>query len=127
MKDIDLLALAAKAYNDPTISQLPGAGGSFVRVIGNNPVTGAPIVVPWNPLLDDGDAFRLGVKLGIECSKPMRSRSIGRVIRAWYPPDGNPDRSCCAGLSVHINGDRYAATRRAITMAAAEMAKLQKR
>lgn len=124
MNDSELLALAAAVYNDPSIKRL-GPDGGFVREVGRDPVTGCLVFVDWNTLLDDGDAFRLMVKLGIQCTKPLRSRSIGRVVRAWYPPDGNPLRAVCAHVSVHINGDRLAATRRSITLAAAEMAKLQ--
>jgi hypothetical protein len=77
----------------------------------------------WNPLTDDGDALRLAVKLGIEHKKPSRSRSVSRVVQAWFPADGNPARSASAHVSVAIKGDVLAATRRAITCAAAEIGK----
>ena len=55
----------------------------------------------WNPLADDGDALRLAVKLNIDAGKPgMRLRIDWR---SWEDP--------------------YAATRRAIVRAAAEIGK----
>lgn len=60
----------------------------------------------WNPLTDDGDAIRLAVKLGIAIrrisNKAMASSSAGQF-----------DEYC--------DNDPYAATRRAITRAAAEI------
>jgi hypothetical protein len=53
----------------------------------------------WNPLEDDGDALRLAVKLGIDIAKAQ--------VDYW---------------DKHSN-DPYAATRRAITRAAAEIGK----
>lgn len=65
--------------------------------------------IPWNPLTDDGDALRLAVKLMLDVS--------------------------CHESGAHVDGDRweyhieessdapYAATRRAIVRAAAEIGK----
>lgn len=55
----------------------------------------------WNPLTDDGDALRLAVKIG------------------WLP-----DRVEFAGLA--MSHDPYAATRRAIVRAAAEIGRAMK-
>ena len=63
----------------------------------------APVLVrrAWNPRTDDGDALRLAVKLNIDAGKPgMRLRIDWR---SWEDP--------------------YAATRRAIVRAAAEIGK----
>jgi hypothetical protein len=57
----------------------------------------------WNPLTDDGDALRLAVKLGI------RIDFQGSSVKA--------DDHVCTALDV------YAATRRAIVRAAAEIGK----
>jgi hypothetical protein len=59
----------------------------------------------WNPLTDDGDALRLAVKLNL-----FNTRSKGYE---W------PD----AELFARHEDDPYAATRRAITRAAAEIGK----
>jgi len=64
----------------------------------------------WNPLTDDGDAFRLAVKLDI----PISSEAVNGTT--WI---------CRGELQVFEshNGDPYAATRRAIVRAAAEIGK----
>lgn len=60
-----------------------------------------PVQVHWNPLKDSGQALELAVKLNIDAGKPgMRLRIDWR---SWEDP--------------------YAATRRAIVMAAAEIGK----
>ena len=59
----------------------------------------------WNPLTDDGDALRLAVGLGIS---------------VWR----DKDVICCNGGGFGFyNDDPYAATRRAIVRAAAEIGK----
>ena len=73
----------------------------------------------WNPLTDDGDALRLAVQLMIRVSV-NRAFPLGipGSVTAEYP-----DRDCfyfALGEAV-TNGDPYAATRRAITRAAAEI------
>ena len=66
----------------------------------------------WNPLTDDGDALRLAVKLNIpiwECAQYNRAMAEVRYGAAsgeyWEP----------------VGDDPYAATRRAIVRAAAEI------
>ena len=66
----------------------------------------------WNPLVDDGDALRLAVKLRIRFDRhtvhPFVAAFCNDVAGRFEEPD---------------NGDPYAATRRAITRAAAEIGK----
>ena len=67
---------------------------------------------PWNPLTDDGDALRLAVKLLFEIDFWLGSIAIRhstgiKIIEAY-------------------NDDPYAATRRAIVLAAAEIGKEMK-
>ena len=70
----------------------------------------------WNPLTDDGDALRLAIKLDLS-------------IHTFYS-DGVS--SACSGVPYFVdeevihNGDPYAATRRAIVRAAAEIGKEKK-
>lgn len=66
----------------------------------------------WNPLTDDGDALRLAVKLriGVQCHQER-----GDYVLA----DDGDGHECC--LSFGPEGDPYAATRRAIVRAAAEI------
>jgi hypothetical protein len=65
----------------------------------------------WNPLTDDGDALRLAVKLGIEFQ--LR---CGATWVEWYVANNN------VYLHYEPHGSNpYAATRRAIVRAAAEL------
>lgn len=74
----------------------------------------------WNPLADDGDALRLAVKLNliIEC---MKGQSVARTFGSKYGgscdfPKAQPD-----GCKRVHEPDQYAATRRAIVIAAASI------
>lgn len=63
-----------------------------------------PSMLYWNPLLDDGDAFRLAVKLGM-----FEDSNRAHVELMWQ-------------LSATRDADPAAATRRAIVRAAAALA-----
>lgn len=93
--DRELLELAAKAagYNDPI----------FVKMIGKI----------WNPLTDDGDALRLAVKLGMMLDDVTKGYMSGCVVAV-------SDGGTCYEQR---EPDPYAATRRAIVRAAAEIGK----
>ena len=102
MTDKELLELAAKAAG------IESNGVYGWRVEGSD--------VVWNPLTDDGDALRLAVKLGIYFLVVTEENAISARIRngprcSWREP---------------INGDPYAATRRAIVRAAAEIGRSMK-
>lgn len=73
----------------------------------------------WNPLTDDGDALRLSVKLLIE----LNHNHFQQTVDAWYSPDFSQHR---IKLTEDYGDDQYAATRRAIVRAAAEIGKEQK-
>ena len=77
----------------------------------------------WNPITDDGDAFRLAVKLGLSLlpypvyredsrhSVVVKQRRSGDTLRELNPTE-----------ALELYGeDPYAATRRAIVRAAAEI------
>jgi hypothetical protein len=66
----------------------------------------------WNPLTDDGDALRLAVKLKMK-------------VEGWFNGELECARADCkaALVSEPHSGDPYAATRRAIVRAAAEIGK----
>ena len=68
----------------------------------------------WNPLTDDGDALRLAVKLGLKTSVGY---DIGLV---FCRPSESDEHEVWEPLG---KNDPYAATRRAITRAAAEIGK----
>lgn len=63
----------------------------------------------WNPLTDDGDALRLAVKLGVT----VVSIDDGQTQAAWVDASGV--------IYTEPAEDKYAATRRAIVRAAAEI------
>ena len=99
MTDRELLELAAKAAGyqiDGPASKYMVQGYTFDSLLRLNEQGGHSV---WNPLTNDGDALRLAVKLGIDISKSQ--------VDYW---DKN-------------STDPYAATRRAIVRAAAEIGK----
>lgn len=63
----------------------------------------------WNPLVSDGDALRLAVNLGFQ----LNLRHHTNEIYVYGAPTGRVDQSAVL--------DPYAATRRAIVQAAAEI------
>jgi hypothetical protein len=107
MTDKELLELAAKAAGIEYDFCRPELGGCQIR---------KPFVSGfWNPLTDDGDALRLAVKLGLGISIPLANKRTDVVTFS------GPITSV-----IEAHGDPYAATRRAITRAAAEIGKAMK-
>lgn len=114
-----LLKLAAKAAgialywaeDDPECDWVQG---SYPR-IPNNQVLEKWTWKIWNPLTDDGDALRLAVKLGLDIIQHSELKD-GRLEVAVFHG--------AKGLELLPYGDDpYAATRRAIVRAAAEIGK----
>jgi len=103
MTDKELLELAAKAAGLPECGWM---GPAFMYVKDNT-------FTDWNPLTDDGDALRLAVKLKIAVTYPEDES----CVRVWY---GSMETE---PLCDDLGSDHYAATRRAITRAAAEIGK----
>jgi hypothetical protein len=105
MSDRELIRLAAKAaeVNGPQVQGFDGI------VIGNE----RDGHIFWNPLKDDGDALRLAVKLNM--SLVMFSIYV-RVDTVDYED-----------IYEEYGDDPYAATRRAIVRAAAEIGKQQEK
>ena len=110
--DRELLENAAKAagiehegwvedYDD-------GRGGTGPGLLTWSPTTG---VYVWNPLTDDGDAQRLAVKLGLD------------VRNGLYTDMVFVDCFGIDAVEIEYGDDPYAATRRAIVRAAAEIGK----
>lgn len=106
MTDRELLELAAKAagisvkYNEA--SGLFWLGDKFTGLW-------------WDPLTNDGDALRLAVKLGLDLYIDDES------FDERYTQASNA--SGCAKATERHSPDPYAATRRAIVRAAAEIGK----
>ena len=108
MTDQELLDLSAKA-----------AGYKYAKNGGYIVVDGIP--GNWNPLADDGDALRLAVSLNL---------SVKHGVDIW---DDNQKMSAYAYLGdfgecffEEHGSDPYAATRRAIVRAAAEIGRNMK-
>lgn len=115
MSDRELLEMAAKAagveYDPKQFSQF----GLWLVIHGEPSEYQRRY---WNPLKDDGDALRLAVKLNIEfaCFDDKQSVNAGvwSAEHKW-----NEVWDCMTPY----NGDKLAATRRAIVRAAAEIGK----
>lgn len=107
MTDRELLELAAKA-----------AGLDFRWEAGFPGEMEEPTVFDegfgdyWNPLVDDGDALRLAVKLGLEVDCEHDPICVGATRGEYF-----------IGVREPCDSDPCSATRRAIVRAAAEMAK----
>lgn len=101
MTDRELLEYAAKAAGIGPLS--------WIETDGTNIVAN----VRWNPLSDDGDAFRLAVKLKLETEFGSDFVNVGTSdmnMSQWH-------------LARESGDDLYATFRRAIVRAAAEIGK----
>jgi len=110
MTDRELLELAARAAGlefDPTVQN---KFGLFVVLEGAACQSDQKL---WNPLTDDGDALRLAVKLRLWIGQ----HDDGVTVSDLYA------RINHEGVEENFNNDPYAATRRAIVRAAAEIGK----
>ena len=117
MTDKELIELAAKAagIGELVWGEVWNVGGDLVDcsdmpyIRSQQPDEGDCY---WNPLTDDGDALRLAVKLNIDVEVFRDKTSTWVVIGCGY-----------FETEEEHNGDSYAATRRAIVRAAAEIGK----
>jgi len=100
MTDREMMELAAKALG------MPEAPKQY-RIADGLPIVITYMGKPWNPLTDDGDALRLAVTLRL-----VVNIAGSRV----YAGDAEG-----TGVTLDVNSDPYAATRRAIVRAAAEI------
>jgi hypothetical protein len=110
MTDKELLELAAKAAGYKGEYQ---NGGEWmnIRYGFSEAFYADDLEEYWNPLTDDGDALRLAVKLNLLVD-------VSEIKEETEAGDGTNGYQC----ELH-NGDPYAATRRAIVRAAAEIGK----
>ena len=109
MTDKELLELAAKAAGAKWIDEtFPYDGfGRMMLDFGDG-------AIEWNPLTDDGDALRLAVKLGMH----VVVDNEGGLVRVYCQSFAKPEEVYGGGEQ---GNDPYAATRRAIVKAAAEI------
>jgi hypothetical protein len=118
MTDRELLELAAKAgglvgtyveyYDGGYYYSGNTEGIRYQTADGNSHV--------WNPLTDDGDALRLAVKLRLDICRP---ESAHEFVCVWVDHLGD-------FIEEPHGTDPYAATRRAIVRAAAEIGRAMK-
>ena len=109
MTDQQLLELAARAAELNVKAQSVNADDHWIGLIVGEKHTREKKF--WNPLTDDGDALRLAVALGLRIEINTQVLGDTLVISEFYD-----------NVECH-NGDPYAATRRAIVRAAAEIGK----
>jgi hypothetical protein len=111
MTDRELLELAAKAAGFSTSCYFDG------EMFGADRYEFYEGPSAWNPLTDDADALRLAVKLkfNVEC--------LGDATQVNFIDGRYNTRHFNVGKDEGCNGDPYAATRRAIVRAAAEIGK----
>jgi len=109
MTDQELLELAAKATGLNVKAHLVNADDRWIGLIIGKKHTREKKF--WNPLTDDGDALRLAVKLGLRIEINTQVLGDTLIISEFYD-----------NVECH-NSDPYAATRRAIVKAAAEIGK----
>ena len=113
MTDRELLELAAKAAgytHVPSVEIACGVRtqGWFIKETDAEPIKEER----WNPLTDDGDALRLAVKLNMHVNVDGEEE-YGKVTEVYVDPRTE--------LSEPHSTNPYAATRRAIVMAAAKV------
>lgn len=118
MTDRELLEYAAKAAG----VELQWESDGTIQNRMDRPTTpyycqGLSSTIDWNPLNDDGDALRLAVKLNLWVEINDRC--------AWAQQNGDSILVVVSASSMvmhnETNKDPYAATRRAIVRAAAEI------
>jgi hypothetical protein len=109
MADRELLELAAKAAGFTPIHW------HIYAYEVRDSATGSEFI--WNPLKDDGDALRLAVKLKMEVYSGWSEQ--WEAYAGYSAPNDARIRYC---VEPHSD-DSFAATRRAIVRAAAEMAR----
>lgn len=111
MTDRELLELAAKAAGYDKTMDVVGVcdkSGKWCNYVKNRHyINGREQVTYWNPLTDDGDALRLAVKLRLDTLQKFGGAVFVTNHRL--------------GARELIKEDPYAATRRAIVRAAADI------
>ena len=106
-EDRVLLERAAKAAGIEVHGNVLRRDGTWGLYVGDGEIGCWDV---WNPLLDDGDAFRLAVKLEIDMLTDDGDGLVGTIM-----PDGTP------GPAEPTGNDQCAALRRCVVRAAAAL------
>jgi hypothetical protein len=118
MTDRELLELAAKAYwgdeiGDTCFPEWSESDQAISYTCGDQDYRGCDVVRIWNPLEDDGDAFRLFVTLRMAVEFADCTATLSSAFAVSDDGEGFSEDV--------IEGDANAAMRRAIVRAAAEV------
>ena len=111
--DREFLALAAKASGIKIEEWVEVGSDDFGRSKGFRLKEDSNCF--WNPLLDDGDALRLAVKLSMDINPYPTTNEVAAI--QWG------HTTVTQKVFERVGSDPYAATRRAIVRAAAEIGK----
>ena len=123
MTDKELLKLAAKAAGFANWSYASEESGVCVELGSKR----GAITSYWNPLPDDGDALRLAVKLGLSITPyPIyQPEKHSVIVKQRRTSDTMREANPTEVMEMYKDAP-YAATRRAIVRAAAEIGKERK-
>ena len=110
MSDRELLELAAKAAGE--------VAGDWI----GNPHYMNGVLMRWNPLTDDGDALRLAVKLRLTVEQWF----FGQEVLVYDFKESTMYEGLGGSVHEPYGTDPFAATRRAIVRAAAEIGRNMK-
>lgn len=122
MNDKELLEKAAKAAGIEVVRSRLDDPACIDFLIRKSPRNIMQELGPWNPLSDDGDALRLAVKLRMLVE--VSDWGATAITEQGANEGATPEYAYIDGQSVGVpRGDIGAATRRAITRAAAAMVK----
>ena len=125
MNDHELLELAAKAAGYDKVFEPLGVcdlSGSWTKYVKNRQyINGREHLTYWNPLTDDGDALRLAVTLQLTVANEHVSAGVAYCLDDRHANQYPVVRS--GTNQAEVIEEDYAATRRAIVRAAAEIGK----
>jgi len=125
MTDSELLVYAAKAAGLKITSILTNEDGFAYACLREDFIgDGTQIEVEFNPLINDGDALRLAVRLNLHVC--IEAEGAGVIKIEWDFDEGGFARQSIEEMAP-VGGDDYTATRRAIVRAAAEIGKSTER
>ena len=113
MTDRELLELAAKAMGRGDLVWCSALNGMVRNSRPDKQLHLDDVASHWNPLTNDGDALRLAVKLRLDLCRPTKMHD---GVCVWVDHLGD-------FIEEPLGSDHYAATRRAIVRAAAEIGK----